>query len=1232
MRVPHRAAQRSKKGSKQGSKQGSGPGSNHYHFETVEQRILLSAVSAASVITPPGWTGHYPSYHSLPGQPPGQGGGGSTTPQGLTPAQITGAYGAGGILFGSTVGDGAGQTIAIVDAYNDPTIVTDLDAFDAEFNLPNPPSFEKLNDQGLTTPLPGTDPAGAGNPQGTWEGEEALDVEWAHVMAPDASIILFEGQNDQGDELYTTAAAAARTPGVSVVSMSWSYDEFPGETALDSTFTTPTGHEGVTFVDAAGDAGIYDSDTTTAAPQYPDTSPNVISVGGTTLNVNDDTYVSETGWGNSTSSGTEGGSGGGISQYEAQPSYQRFLDTQSSTYRTYPDVAMVADPNSGVPVYDSYDNGTNDPWDNSPDGGTSLATPLFAGLIAVANQGRVINGFGTLNGASETLPRLYDAPEQDFHDITSGDNGYSAGVGYDLVTGRGSPVANLLVPDLASQYIGSYVFSDTNYNGVQDSGETGVAGVTVELISAPTGQIGASNDVVTATTTTDSFGLYEFTDIAAGTYYENFAAPSGYAFSPVGTSTVLTANNAVTSGAGNTALIVVAATAENNFENAGIYQQDITISNASVTRPETGKAPLVFTVTITPANLNGVDVPYTTVDGTATVANNDYQAASGTLVFPAGITSETITVNAIGNTTIENNVAFSVDITVPTGFIGISNSGTGTIINNNFPVATLTGPAAQTRSALVPLIYPFVINLSAAAPFPVSVPYTTVDQSAVAGVDFLAATGTAVFAPGTTSETINVSVYAGTNRQLNKTFLFELTTPPAPVTEVVGTPSEATGTIITNADPAVSSNPASVTESLTGLAYLPFTVDVTPSLATSFTVKYTTSDGTAIAGTDYQAESGVLTFGPGRVSQTVYVPVYREFIPAQQKTLSFTISDPSGPIDLLSPTVTGTINYVSLAALPFSAAQKAIYTDSLNQRVTVSLKGVGSGDVVFLGSVSNATNAYELLVNDTNANSNLTVTVARGKQTSLTNLIVSDPIGTISAKTTNIIGEVSTSSINSLSLGYVTGAPVTISGTNSGQTVALAFNRVLNSPITSAIGIRSLTAGAFVNTTGSPLYITAPSVGVVKVKGTFGGTITTATVESLLVGGDIEGGSILATGSIGSIVAAGISNSTFYAGVAASPADEIALPDSAADFASTTAQIKSVRVTGGVFSNTRISGWTVDSVSIGKVSTDAGGTIFGISAGHVGKVRAIAGTAGKLVKLDDPTSSTSVDNFQINPL
>jgi hypothetical protein len=349
----------------------------------------------------------------------------TASPTGDTPAQIRLAYGFNKITFnnGTVAGDGSGTTIAIVDAYDDPNIANDLHQFDLTFGLSDP-AFTKVNQNGGTA---------APKADSGWASEIALDVEWAHAIAQKAKILLVEASSSSLSDLLTAVNYARNVSGVVAVSMSWGGSDFSGESNYDSYFTTPSGHAGVTFLASSGDSG--------APVGFPAISSNVVSVGGTTLNLNSSgNYVSETGW---------SGSGGGISAYEKQPAYQKGVVTQSTTFRTNPDVSYDANPNTGFSVYDSYQ--TSAPWGQW--GGTSDAAPQWAGLIAIADQGRMLAGKGTLDGATQTLPLLYSIPGSDFHDVTSGTSTgsprYSAGSGYDLVTGRGSPYADLVVYALA---------------------------------------------------------------------------------------------------------------------------------------------------------------------------------------------------------------------------------------------------------------------------------------------------------------------------------------------------------------------------------------------------------------------------------------------------------------------------------------------------------------------------------------------------------------------------------------------------------------------------------------------------------------------------------------------------------------------------------------------------------------------------------------------------------------
>ncbi len=358
------------------------------------------------------------------------------SPYGLSPQQIRHAYGFDQVLLPgtSTIGDGTGQTIAIIDAFNDPNIRGDLSAFDQQFGLTDPTTttFQIVSQSGSTTNLPGN---GAMYPNDSWVLEESLDVETIHALAPGANILLVEANSASPSDLLAAVNYASQQPGVVAVSMSFGYPESSADLNTNTDFTTPSGHGGITFIAATGDTG--------QPGYYPAFSPNVLAVGGTTLNVDSSgNYQSETAWDES---------GGGISTVESQPAYQTGVVTQTSANRATPDVAFDGDPNTGISIYDSYDFGTTTPWVRV--GGTSLGSPAWASLVAIADQARATLSLNSLDGATQTLPILYAASSSDFNDITSGSNNVSsAGPGYDLVTGRGTPKAPAIVNDLIGSF------------------------------------------------------------------------------------------------------------------------------------------------------------------------------------------------------------------------------------------------------------------------------------------------------------------------------------------------------------------------------------------------------------------------------------------------------------------------------------------------------------------------------------------------------------------------------------------------------------------------------------------------------------------------------------------------------------------------------------------------------------------------------------------------------------
>ena len=317
------------------------------------------------------------------------------SPTGLSPARVKAAYN-----FPTGLGAGAGRTVAVVAPFDAPTIEKDLNTFSQTFGLPACTTankcFRKVDQKGGTNyPAKNT----------LWALEISLDVEWVHGIAPGARILLVEARSDRLSDVI--AAEDYATGHATYVTNSFGLDEFAGESAYDSHFK----RSGVSIFAASGDDGAGNG------PGYPASSPSVIAVGGTTLTDIGLPTFSESGW---------RGSGGGCSAYEAanpaQAAHPGYAAVGCAGKRATPDVSLVADPHSGVTVYDSYQ--TTNHW--TVVGGTSASAPMWAARAAVS--GLVVNA-KLLYSASSPIA---------FRDITAGSNGLPALPGYDLVTGLGS--------------------------------------------------------------------------------------------------------------------------------------------------------------------------------------------------------------------------------------------------------------------------------------------------------------------------------------------------------------------------------------------------------------------------------------------------------------------------------------------------------------------------------------------------------------------------------------------------------------------------------------------------------------------------------------------------------------------------------------------------------------------------------------------------------------------------
>ena len=540
-----------------------------------------------------------------------------------TPAQMQAVYGFSKISFGTVKGDGTGQTIAIVDAYDDPSLAADLTTFDTQFGLPAA-NFTRVSQSGSTTSLPSNDSTGG------WEGEEALDVEWAHAIAPGASILLVEASDASDTNLL--AAVNYASSHASVVSMSWGGGEFNGETSYDSDFS----HAGVAYVASSGDQG--------APIEWPAASANVIAVGGTSLSIGSgNTYGGESAW---------SGSGGGPSAYVVQPTYQKGVVTQQTTMRANPDVAYDADPNTGVAVYNSFSNAG---WQQY--GGTSAGSPQWAALIAIADQGRALSSQPALNATSpqEILTDLYKgAGTSEFHDVTTGTTTgattYSASAGYDYTTGLGSPVADQVVGSLVGT-----VVAPTNDHLALGGSSSDVAGatytVTVTAQTSTNATDAAYRGTVHFTSSDAQAGLpanYTFTAADAGSHTFTVTLKTA------GTQSVSAVDTANASVSGNLSGVAVSPAAASQFLLSGLSASQTAGTSGTITvtaKDPFGNLATGFTGTVT---LTSTDTA-ATLPGAYTFTTADHGAHTFTLTFNTAGT-ESVTASTSGITATQSGI------------------------------------------------------------------------------------------------------------------------------------------------------------------------------------------------------------------------------------------------------------------------------------------------------------------------------------------------------------------------------------------------------------------------------------------------------------------------------------------------------------------------------------------------------------------------------------------------
>lgn len=427
-------------------------------------RRIAAAIAAGAMLSAAGCSasghpgGHQadPAGTAVPPSPASVG----KPPAGLTPAQVARAYNLGPLRRKGI--DGAHQTIVIVDSFGSPTIARDLEAFDVAFGLRQPPSLRVIQPAGRVPSFrPDTTRTG-------WASETTLDVEWAHAMAPAASILLVETPTAENEgrtgfpQIVTAEEYVIRHHLGQVISQSLG--------ATEETFSSPAAIRSlrgayelaarpgyaVTVLAATGDSGAsgqtYHMHSLYARPvtEWPATDPLVTAVGATALVLGPAglplrpvTVWPET--------------GGGLSAVFARPAYQDGVQAVAGSHRAIPDISMAGSCQTPVAIYASYPGSGQSRWQTIC--GTSMSTPLFAGIVALADQ-VAGHSLGLINPA---LYQMAAAHDPGIVDVTAGSNsitvsrngsgarvrGFSAGPGYDLVSGVGTVNAAYFVPELA---------------------------------------------------------------------------------------------------------------------------------------------------------------------------------------------------------------------------------------------------------------------------------------------------------------------------------------------------------------------------------------------------------------------------------------------------------------------------------------------------------------------------------------------------------------------------------------------------------------------------------------------------------------------------------------------------------------------------------------------------------------------------------------------------------------
>jgi hypothetical protein len=650
------------------------------------------------------------------------------------------------------------------------------------------------------------------------------------------------------------------------------------------------------------------------------------------------------------------------------------------------------------------------------------------------------------------------------------------------------------------------------------------------------------------------------------------------------------------------------------FTVDGTFSQSLGGTASPIIEPSLGQTSTAnFTVTLGGASSSTITVDYATQDGTA-LAGTDYDAASGTLTFTPGQTSKTIPVTIHGVAPSANDKTFTLNLSNASAGVAIS---TPTITETIVQPPTLTAapsavdepPPGQTATET------FTFSLSKASVADVTVGYATVDGTALAATDYDAVSGTLTIPAGQTSGTVNVTVHAVNGTSSNKTFSLHLSN----VTNASLISSSNIGVTIVYVPVSISASAAPVVEPLTGTTTQEiFTVSLSGPTTADVMVNFTTKDGSATQGVDYDAVAGTLDFAPGDQTKQVAVTVHgvgiqtaRDFAlelsgPTSQATL------PTDPTD-----VTATIQPLGLEQ-DFSAGHRLKYTDSNNHPVTMVLIGPGTGRAIFnTMDISTPGDPTQLVLVGTTAASSLIVVSPRGT-TTLHTIAVQGSLSVLSASTSTVNGDVTVDgSLRVMLVGDIGGGHVlTISGSAAVPTIIRAGN-VTDLSIQDPTGtITALLTRSWSDTDATPDMINVAnlktlsdtgvleagmsvggSLGVVRAVGSIDkGTWTVAGGASAIVAPSIGpawsatfGGDVPAVVTTGSFAGSLTAHSMRVARFGGDMTGTLKLTGSSADLAGKPA-LGTLLVTGAISGGMVLSNGDITTVSAGAVLN--GATIF----------------------------------------